>query len=289
MARPLRIQAAGLTYHVMSRGNAKMNIYGDDEDRQTFLSILQLVVDRHTVRLYTFCQMTTHYHLVCQTTQANISRAIRDLNGSYAQYFNRRYRRVGHVFQARFKAQVVEESEYLRELCRYVALNPVRGGIVAGPELWPWSAHRAIAGLDPEPPFLRTDFLREQFGGSNLAAARRRYAEFVNTSRLGDEPAELVVFRRSTPIVGSAAFLARFDETLITAPTEVPRRERLLGRPSLERLLLGVPSRLELNGRILNAHDRYGYTLEQIAAFIGLSRSMVSRVEARAPIVIDPT
>jgi REP-associated tyrosine transposase len=277
MARPLRIQRTGLTYHVMSRGNAKMAIYKDDQDRQTFLSILQIAVTIHAVRLCTYCEMTTHYHLVCQTTQPNLSCAIRDLNGGYAQYFNRRYERVGHLFQARFTAQVVEEGEYLRELYRYVALNPVRGGVVARAELWPWSAHRALAGLDPEPPFLTTDVLAAHFGNSDLDTARRHYVEFLAAPRGYDEWAQSSPFRRSTPIVGSADFVARFNETLITAPREVPRRERLLARPTLPRLLSGVPSRRELNDRILSAHDQYGYTLEEIAALIGLPRASVFR------------
>ena len=275
VSRPLRIQAAGLTYHVTSRGNSKMTIFVDDEDRETFMALLVRMSERSEVPIHTYCQMTNHYHLVCRTERPNISTAIHDLNGGYASYFNRRHRRSGHVFQGRFNAQVIEEEGYLREACRYVALNPVRAGLVARPELWRWSAHRALAGIDPEPRLLSTSFLRREFLEQDLRFARARYVEFVDAA-IQNADGCASTFDGDLRVVGSTEFVAGFERCLMAASKDVPRRERFLARPSLETLLAGVPGRAELDRRMLNAHVRYGYTLREIATLIGVSIAAVS-------------
>src|SRR5687767_13788050 len=130
MARPLRIEFAGALYHVTARGNARMPIFDDDADRRNFLSVLEQVLDRSGWLLHAYCLMGNHYHLMVETMQANLSAGMRQLNGVYTQRFNRRHERVGHLFQGRFKAILVERDSYLLELCRYVVLNPVRAGMV---------------------------------------------------------------------------------------------------------------------------------------------------------------
>ncbi len=125
MARPLRIEFPGALYHITARGNAQQDIFVDDEDRLLFLSVLERVVSRFHLLLHAYCLMDNHYHLVLETPQANLSQAVRQLNGVYTQAFNRRHGKVGHVLQGRFKAILVGRDSYLLELCRYVALNPV--------------------------------------------------------------------------------------------------------------------------------------------------------------------
>src|SRR3954466_1537135 len=130
MARSLRIQCAGLTYHVTARGVRRLHIYLDDVDRRQFLVILAAVVERYDLRCHAYCEMSNHYHLALTTREANLSRAMQQLNGDYAQWWNWRHERVGHVFQGRFNAQVVQDGRYLANVCRYIVLNPVRAGIV---------------------------------------------------------------------------------------------------------------------------------------------------------------
>jgi putative transposase len=125
MARPLRIEFPGALYHVTARGNARQDIFLDDEDRQRFLGVLARGVSRFHLLLHAYCLMENHFHLVVETPEANLSKAMRQLNGVYTQAFNRRHKRVGHVLQGRFKAIVVDRDSYLLELCRYVVLNPV--------------------------------------------------------------------------------------------------------------------------------------------------------------------
>ncbi len=130
MARPLRIESPGAVYHLTSRGNARNSIYLDDNDRQRFLAILGNVVDRYNWLCHAFCLMDNHYHLLIETLDPNLSLGMRQLNGVYTQGFNRAHNRVGHVFQGRYKAILVEKDEHLLELCRYIVLNPMRAGVI---------------------------------------------------------------------------------------------------------------------------------------------------------------
>jgi putative transposase len=131
MARPLRLEFAGAIYHLTSRGNARQKVFFSDADRELFLSTLAGVVSRYGWFCHAYCLMANHYHLLIETPKANLSIGMRQLNGIYTQSFNRRHNRVGHLFQGRFKAIVVERESHLLELCRYIVLNPRRVKAVA--------------------------------------------------------------------------------------------------------------------------------------------------------------
>ena len=137
----------GAIYHVTSRGNAQSDIYLDDSDRETFLITLSEVATRFGWICHAYCLMSNHYHLVIETPKANLALGMRQLNGVYTQRFNRTHHRVGHVFQGRYKAILVERDAYLLELSRYVVLNPVRAKMVNDVSQWPWSSYRATAGM----------------------------------------------------------------------------------------------------------------------------------------------
>ena len=126
MTRPLRLEFAGAVYHVTSRGDRREDIYLDDEDRNDWLVVLAMVCDRFNWVVHAYCQMTNHYHLFVETVEDNLSQGMRQLNGVYTQRFNRRHRQVGHLFQGRYKAILVQKEAHLLELSRYVVLNPVR-------------------------------------------------------------------------------------------------------------------------------------------------------------------
>jgi len=147
MSRPLRVELAGALYHVKSRGDRREALYDDDADREAFLDVLAEVVERYNWVCHGYCLMTNHYHLLIETVDGNLSKGMRQLNGIYAQASNRRHSRVGHLFQGGFKGILVDKDAYLLELSRYVVLNPVRAGIVSGPEDWRWSSYRATMGL----------------------------------------------------------------------------------------------------------------------------------------------
>src|SRR5882724_10300411 len=178
MARPLRLEFPGAVYHVTSRSNGRAAIYLDDEDREAFLNVLGEVCRRTHWVCYAYCLMTNHYHLVIETLDPHLSRGMRQLNGVYTQRCNRLHGRVGHVFQGRYKAILVDRGPYLLELIRYVVLNPVRAGMVTSPEQWRWSSYRATEGQAPTPDWLVTDWVLRQFG-TRQPHAHALFAKFA--------------------------------------------------------------------------------------------------------------
>ena len=164
MARPLRLEFAGALYHVTSRGDRREDIYEDDEDRVAFLNVLASVARRFNWLVHAYCLMSNHYHLLIETPDGNLSQGMRQLNGVYTQYSNRRHRRVGHLFQGRYKAILVQKESYLLEVACYIVLNPVRAGMVRSAGDWPWSSYRATAGREAIPEWLTTDWVLSAFG-----------------------------------------------------------------------------------------------------------------------------
>ena len=178
MTRPLRLDHADATWHVTARGNERKPIYRDDEDCTGFLEVLGAVVRRFHWDLHGYVLMPNHYHLLLSTPAPTLSTGMRQLGGVYSQRFNRRWSRCGHLFQGRFFSLHVERDSHLLELTRYLALNPVRAGLVRDPAEWRWSSYRATAGLEPPPPFLETAYVRELFRSRRQSAARA-FSEFV--------------------------------------------------------------------------------------------------------------
>ena len=177
MARPLRLEYTGALYNVTSRGDRREAIYRDDEDREEWLAVLSQVCERFNWILHAWCQMTNHYHLLVETIDGHLSRGMRQLNGVYTQRFNRRHGEVGHLYQGRYKAILVQKESYLLELTRYVVLNPLRAGMVEKLEEWPWSSYPATIGYNKAPKWLDTDWLLNQFGRhrSRAISAYRRF------------------------------------------------------------------------------------------------------------------
>ena len=175
MSRPLRLEFPDALYHVTARGDRREAIFDDDDDRRAFLLTLAQVVKRFNWLCYAYCLMGNHYHLLIQTPDGNLSKGMRQLNGVFTQLSNRRHQRVGHLFQGRFKAILVEGDAYLLELARYIVLNPVRAGMKKKPEHWPWSSYRASLGLVAAEEFIAVDGLLAQFAGRR-GTAQARYA-----------------------------------------------------------------------------------------------------------------
>jgi REP element-mobilizing transposase RayT len=129
-------------FHVTSRGVARCRIFRDADDCHAFLGLFADTVTRYGWDVWAFCLMHNHYHVVLEATQVQLSAGMQWLNGVYAQDFNQRYERWGHLFGARFSSWVIEDEEHLRAACLYVLANPVRAGLCKTPEEWPWSGSR---------------------------------------------------------------------------------------------------------------------------------------------------
>jgi putative transposase len=179
MARPPRMQICDGTYHVTSRGNSRRKIFIDESDQIRFLTLFGLVVQLRRWTCHGYCLMPSHYHLLFTTKEADLARGMQRLNSTYAQSFNKRYADVGHVFQGRYYSVLVETERHMVELCRYIALNPVRAGLCDRAEDWPWSSYRAVAGLVEAPAFLSVEETLKYFG-NDTSAARRELVDFVS-------------------------------------------------------------------------------------------------------------
>ena len=273
MARPLRIEFPHAVYHVTSRGNARQRIVTTDADRQAWLSVLGQVIGRFGWLCHAYCLMDNHYHLLIETPQPNLSRGMRQLNGVYTQVFNRRHRRVGHLFQGRFTAILVEKEPHLLELCRYVVLNPVRAKAVTKAGDWFWSSYRATAGELPAPAWLTVDWVLGQFG-QRQKSAQAKYRDFVREGIGGPRPWEEV---RGQIYLGSEEFVEQHQPDRMLA--EIPRTQSQAKRPSLKDILARPGA---YDQHLVTAYRRYGYRLKEIAAHLGVHYATVSRRLTRA-------
>lgn len=184
MSRALRIEYPGAFYHAMSRGNERRDIFFDDEDRNKFLSILGDACRQWRLKIHAYALMTNHYHLFIEAVEGRLSLPMRHLNGVYTQYFNRRHRRVGHLFQGRFKAILVEKDAYLLTLSRYIHQNPVAAKLARRCQDYPWSSCRFFLGTAEVPHWLETQDTLGEFGVSR-EDQQHGYRIFLETK---DEP-----------------------------------------------------------------------------------------------------
>ena len=280
MARQLRIEYPSAIYHVTSRGNARSMIYADDKDREDFLRILALVVERYQWLCHAYCLMGNHYHLLIETPEGNLSKGMRQINGVYTQSYNRRHQRVGHLFQGRFKAILVEKESYLLQLCRYIVRNPVAANLCQSVDQWPWSSFRATAGVTESPDFLTVHWIWQQFS-EKKESAQNLYRHFVEEGSCGVSPWDSLIGRI---FLGSDKFSEELKARLTNPESlaEIPKTERYATRPDLQNLLgSGFSSRMEKASRIYQAHMEYGYTQKQIADFLNVHYSTVSRAIQR--------
>jgi REP element-mobilizing transposase RayT len=213
MARPLRLEYPGAVWHVTNRGVEQRDIYLDDADRELFLDLLSQVVPRYRWRLPAYTQMTNHFHLLVQTVEPTLSRGMQSLQKKFAEAFNARYRRAGHLFQGRFKAHLIDSESYLLTVARYIVRNPVRAGMVHDAGDWKWSSHRATMGVTAAPSWLDTSLVLERFDANDAAVARRLYAEFVRLGEGAPSPWKGLV---GGMYLGGEAFLKGVQERLAT-------------------------------------------------------------------------
>lgn len=264
----------GGVYHIVSRGNARQDVFLDDGDRRRFLFTLRCVVERSNVLCHAYCLMSNHYHLLLETPDANISLAIRQLNGVYAQSFNRRHARVGHVFQGRFTSRLVEKDSHLLAVSRYIVLNPVRADLVRRAADWTWSSYRAQVGCCEPPSFLTVDWLLTCFDATDRRKAQRAYLRFVQEGLDGAEP-----LLEEVPILGRPSFVASFRERLrrVAPLKEIPRVHRFAARPTLREIFDGCTNRRDRNARIREAHVAHAYMMTEIARHLNLHPMTISR------------
>jgi REP element-mobilizing transposase RayT len=241
MARPLRVEYPGAYYHVINRGNNQEKIFLNDRDKQKFLEYLGKANERFSVIIHTYCLMSNHFHLLVQTPEPNLSRAMQWINVSYATYFNRKCGRCGHLFQGRFKAILIDADGYLKHLSRYIHVNPVRAKIVSTPSKYQWSSYSAYIGKEKTPQFLKTDWLLSHFGRSKKEA-KRNYKAFVEKAdiRTLENPHKQLT---EGFILGDLDFVNWVKETFLSKrpeDKEIPQLMKLKPKVQIEAIVDAV-------------------------------------------------
>ena len=248
------------------------------------LQVIAQAMARYDAEVFSYCQMGNHYHLVLHTRRANVSRVMRHLNGEYARAFNLRHSLDGHLFQRRFHSVLVDSDAYLMEVCRYVELNPVRAGLVAGAGDWIWSSFRANTGAEPPPTWLATTALhnhllrRDVLTPEDLESAAHAYARLVED---GASANPWVDGLRHEVFLGDDVFVARMQSRVGGSTShcvEIPASQRGPAADWRQRQASTASRAEEFRASYANG----GLTMAQIARQASLSVSRISRLIARA-------
>ncbi len=283
MSRPLRLEFPGAVYHVTSRGDRREAIYRDDVDRRCQLDLLAQAAQRFEAQVLAYCQMGNHFHIVLHTRQGNLSRLMRQLNGVYTQAFNRRHGLVGHLFQGRFKAILVDHDAYLLALSRYVERNPVAAKLVKRAAQWPWSSCQAHLGLVARPDWLDSDGLYAALLGHEPASPRERkraqavYLEHVEAGSAG-QPSIWQAGLHGQIYLGDEDFAARMRAQASgeqKAAKSIPRAQRVTPK-SWPQWLKHCDG--ERDRALFTAFRSGTVTMTALAREAGLSVSHVSRL-----------
>ena len=208
MSRGLRIEYDGALYHVMNRGVGRMSTFRDDDDRKRFLSFVEKTVVDGDIAVLAFCLMPNHYHLLCSTPHGGLNRWMRSINGGYARAFNQRHGRVGHLWQGRYKALLVEDGQYMLECSRYIHLNPNRGKLTRPTERYRWSSYRNYVGGPTVVDWIERQPILNSVGGD-----AKQYRAYVESGK-GEK--QLSPFERATAglVLGAESFVTKVRKML---------------------------------------------------------------------------
>jgi REP element-mobilizing transposase RayT len=296
MARPLRIEYEGAVYHITGRGNERGEIYFIPSDYEKFLEYIKTAKEKFGIILHAYVLMTNHYHLIIETPEANLSKAMHYIISSYTMYINKKRKRSGHLFQGRFKSIVVEKDSYLVELSRYIHLNPVRTKMAERPEDYLWSSYPFYI-TKKKSDLLTTDLILS-LHSKNPKVAKKRYQEFVE-STVGEEVESPHTKVYGGMILGEVSFIKDILRKLKKQDLQredISHRRQLMGRHEMEDIInhvaleYGIPADDVLRGKDREARKVAIYLIKKHTSVInrevgerfgGVSYSAVSKVVAR--------
>ena len=306
MARPLRIEVPNAIYHLMARGNGRQTVFHNDGGYQRMTDGLAKTVSRTGWQVFAYVWMPNHIHLFVRTPKPNLSRGMQYLLSGYANWYAKRHQRTGHLFQGRFKAELVEDESYFWTLSRYIHLNPVRGKrpLVEHPRQWPWSSYPGYLRKSACVEWIDCKSVLEawqgEMGGKNAEMAYRRFVE----SGLETPPTNPLDDALDGWLLGSEAFIQKIKKLLTTTPhvDELPKARRLTSMGANQVIAVVAayfktsPSSYQTKrstaaGRDLAAflaHRQTTATLRELATAFGLSHpDSVSNLIRRAEIAIS--
>lgn len=294
MPRKARAEVEGGLYHVITRGNNRQRIFNSPPDYEKFLSLLAVQKINLPFFLYAYCLMSNHVHLLIERQASPVGQIMHRLLTGYAQYYNRRHRKVGHLLQGRYKAILCQSDRYLSELVRYIHLNPVRARIVRKPEECQYSSHRAYLGLEPA-RIVDIDPVLRHFGAKS-SVARESYRQFVAAGIKHGRREEFYAIEDGR-FLGTQEFvdatIHRIGETEPSSQTS-RKRERPVGEVQIDRLIVAVErvcriSREDFCGSSKNAGSilakemlilaglQMGASMKALSEELSISRSALSR------------
>jgi len=295
MSRPLRISYPGALYHITARGNEKNLIYREKEDYRKFLKILSDLPKRFSIVIYGYVLMGNHYHLLIETHKGNITKVMHYLNTVYTGYFNRKYHRVGHLFQGRYQGLLIEKDRYLLSVSRYIHLNPVRALMVKRPEEFNWSSYLQYIGKREREKWLNCNWILRRYSKDELKA-RRSYQAFVEEGlTLKKNPFHNL---NSKPIVGSKSFIEETKRKIkLKKQREIPKSRRLAKRIKYEEVMAILTKRFRISEQKIREVERHDnlprkiclYLLrkctdisnEEIGRYFGIGYTAVSQVASQ--------
>lgn len=261
----------GGIFHVWNRGVNKGDIVFDDDDRQYFFDLLPQVIRRFGWIIIEPVLMTNHFHLVITTPEPTLSRGMKWLQQKFVQYINRRYSRVGPLFQGRFKHSLVESGSYLLELLRYVALNPVQAKMVERPEDYRWSGYRWLAGYEKAPDWYKPGRVLDSFG-PDVESQLREFHKFTETgAAIGRAPWHDAV---AQIFIGSQAWVDSMRGLIESKPrsTDHPIAQRYAARPRPAKVVEVVANVFETTEEAVRTS--HGTIERKVVAWLGCYESM---------------
>ncbi len=296
MARPLRIEYEGAVYHVTARGNERRKIFFSEADYKKFINYLVDSKKKFNINIHCYMMMSNHYHLIIETPEANLSKAMHYINGSYTTYINIKKKRSGHLFQGRYKSIIVDADNYLLELSRYIHLNPVRAGMIQKPTDYQYGSYSAYVKNKKESVLTKNLVLG--LVSRRNGNARNEYRIFVESAigREDENPLENVY---GGTILGGSKFikevLKRIKENYY-AKEDVSNKKALMAISGIEEVAKLVSDYYGLTvDELANSNsseqrkiaiylmkERTGSTNSEIGSFFeGLSSSAVRKVYQR--------
>lgn len=283
MPRKHRIHYTHAFYHIMLRGNNRQNIFHEDSDYRNFLDYLQNVTEIYNSFIHLYCLMTNHIHLVIEVTDIPISKVMQSISTKYAKQHNKRYKKIGHVFQGRFKSKLIYDDQYLLELCYYIHMNPVKAGICQAPNDYEWSSHHAYSNHHNR-RFITINRLSGLFAdfGTTYQLFMEHYKKDVikSTYCAFNEDGELFIKDSATPEKINKPVLA-----LEHIPVQQIMRiicDYL--NVDLDDISSGTRAKRAVLARAMIAyysHYHAKYTLNDIASFFGLKTDSLSKTMHR--------
>mgnify|MGYP001571246891 CR=1 FL=1 len=290
MGRQPRIHHQGAIYHAFARGNSRQRIFFESPDYEKFLKIIKELKIRRPFLLHAYCLMPNHVHLLVEPSQTNISTLMGILLSRYAKYFNLKFERVGHVFQDRFKAPLCAKDSYFKQLVRYIHLNPVRAELVENPAHWPFSSHSDYAGTS-ETSFIDRSLLLSMMD-ENSVRARALYADFMESTpstppipvRIEAPPRRPVAADHNYGPLNSPAALRNEYRPRRISLDELRKNSSFPAGSDPDEIFSHSKTR-----EICEARREFGrrallegYSLTEIASYLRISLSAVSRARARS-------